>query len=317
MVAKASTEDSARIVDFKMFDQSEPSFEVDFSTYLGRKKGQYVRAYCSFLPSSRFIKRATLDSASKVKDSAALMEILSSVCKVNPQENETAVLLGSGAQFEPDRPAGKELMFVGAKTAEIEEMQDRLLSLGVYPLRLEIGTLSMLASIRMVARAEGRKSPTLVLEVGEIQSFIYIVSEAGVDMTRNISFGMASMLPHVKAELGLADEAVARKILQANTFDFTEMAPVLLRRLVKELQASVGFYEVQTGAAIGQVFIGNLSSRFQWMGAHLARSMGLDVMTVACDRWAPVVGVELPENVDFSGVEPVMWNLFAFAGKYE
>ncbi len=318
MVAKAASDsETTRIEDFKVFDQADPAFESSLVAYLGHKKGQYSRAYCSVLPTSRFVRRVTLDSASKVKDSGVLMDLLNNSCKVNPQENEVSVLLSTGAQPEMEKPVSKEIMFVGARSAEIAEFQDKLLSWGVYPLRLEIGTLTSLASIRSIAKAEGRKSPTLVLELGESQSFIYIVSENGVDMTRNVTFGINAMLPHVKSELGLADEAVARKILQANTFDFTEMAPVLLRRLVKEIQASIGFYEVQTGYAIGQVYISNLSARFQWVGAHLARAMGLDIMTVSCERWAPAVGVELPPEQDLTNADPILWNLFALAGKYE
>lgn len=318
MVAKAASDaEPSRITDFKVFDLADQSFESALGSYMGCRKGHYARAYCSFLPSSRFLRRATLDSAAKVKDSAALMEVLHNVCKVSSQENEVGVLLASGAQLDVVRPTNKEILFAGVRSEEISETQDRLLEWGVYPLRLEMATLPVLASVRKIAKEEGRKGPTLVIEVGDAQSFLYIVSENGFDISKNISFGINTMLPEVKSELGLADEAVAKRILQANTFDFTEMAPALLRRLVKELQAFAGFYEVQTGYTIGQIYMSNLSSRFHWVGSHLSRAMGLDLMCVAFERWAPAVGVEIPEELDLSNADPLLWNLFALAGKYE
>lgn len=318
MVAKAASASAPSVlVDIKTFDLNDDGLDAALQEYLGHKKGQFSRAYCSVLPVSRFIRRVTLESANKAKDTAHLMELLSGTCKVNPSENEVAMLQSSGAQIDQERPNTKEIMFAGAKTDEISAIQTKLLGWGVFPLRLEIGTLPLLASIQKVAKSEGRKSPTLVLEVGENQSYIYIVGEHGVDMTRNISFGISAMLPHIKAELGLADEAVARKILLANTFDFAEMAPVLLRRLVKEIQASIGFYEVQTGYTIGQMYLANLSARFQWVGNHLSRSMGLDIMVVAFDRWMSAIGVEADAGLDLSNADPVVWNLISLSGNYE
>lgn len=318
MVAKAvSTDKPSVLADIRTFDFSDEGHESALQEYLGHKKGQYTRAYCSFLPPSRFIRRVTLESAGKAKDTSYLLELLRNTCKVSVAENEVAIFQASGAQLDQDKPTTKEIMFVGASTDEINAAQSKLLGWGVLPLRLEIGTLPLLASIQKVAKTEGRKSPTLVLEVGEVQSYIYVVGENGVDMTRNISFGISSMLPHIKAELGLADEAVAHKILFANTFDFAEMAPVLLRRLIKEIQASIGFYEVQTGCMIGQIYLTNLSSRFNWVGNHLARAMGLDIMTVSFDRWTSAIGVEIDANTDLSNADSSIWNLLSLAGSYE
>ena len=83
------------------------------------------------------------------------------------------------------------------------------------------------------------------------------------------------MFPVIQAELGLKDEDSARKLFYSNTFDFTEMGPSLLRKLLKELQASTGFYEVQTGQTIGQLYLALLPNlvgskyrspaRWEWM----------------------------------------------------
>lgn len=305
------------LVDYRVLSLHEPGHEQALQEFLGVKKGQYVQADCSVFPRSRFIRRLTLDSAAKAKDTAYLTELLNSTCKISSVENDFAIFHHNGAHLDTDKPSSKEIMFVGAARSELMTLQDRILAYGVFPKRLEIGTLPLLASVRKVAMAEMFKAPTLVLELGESQSHIYILSEGGVDMTRNISFGIESMLTQVKAELGLADEAVARKIVMANTFDFTEMAPALLRRLVKEIQASIGFYEVQTGFAIGQMFVANVSSRFEWITMHLARSIGLEVMNVSYDRWPAIVGIQVADTVRFGDADASLWNLLSITAKYE
>lgn len=125
------------------------------------------------------------------------------------------------------------------------------------------------------------------------------------------------MLPQIKSELGLADEAVARKILWANTFDFTEMAPVLLRKLVKEIQASVGFYEVQTGYATGQIFLPDLPTRFGWINAHLSHVLSLDSMQIDFDSWPAKIDVALADAAADAGLDNLCWSLLAQVGSYE
>ncbi len=83
---------------------------------------------------------------------------------------------------------------------------------------------------------------------------MFIFGNEQVDICRPIPYGLNSMFPTVQSELGLKDEDSARKLFFSNTFDFTELGPSLLKKMLKELQASTGFYEVQTGQTIGQIF---------------------------------------------------------------
>ena len=69
--------------------------------------------------------------------------------------------------------------------------------------------------------------------------------------TRPIPQGLESMIPVVQKELGLKDEESAKKLFYSNTFDFTSMGNALIKKLLKELQSSIGFYEVQTGQSVG------------------------------------------------------------------
>ena len=306
-----------RIDEVTVFSASEEGGGEKVRSLLGAQKGRYVKVSASFSPSSRFVRRAPVDSPAKAKAPNFLADLMQSACKINPEENEVAALLPNGAHYDADAAAPKDILFVGAATKDVSQYQDSLVSWGAYPVSLEISSLSNIASAVRISSAEGRKSPTLVLEFGEDQSFIYIVNAGVVDFSRQVPFGFKSMLPQIKSELGLADEAVAKKILWANTFDFTEMAPVLLRRLVKEIQASVGFYEVQTGFATGQIFMPDLPARFSWMVAHLSRTLSLDAMQPDFEQWADKVGITLAPAVADTSMENLCWSVFAQVGNYE
>lgn len=307
----------AKIEKIKVIEPDAPDVASQVREFVGADKGKHVKVAASFAPASRFLKKAPVESPSKAKSPTFLADLMQSACKINPDECEVAALLPNGDHYDSDAAAPKELVFVGAQTRDVAQFQQMLVDWGLYPVSIEISTLSLLAATAKIADSEGRKSPTLVLEIGEDASSIYILNNGNLDFSRQVPFGFKAMLPQIKSELGLADELVAKKILWANTFDFTEMAPILLRRLVKEIQASVGFYEVQTGYATGQILIPDLPARFNWITTHLARSLSLDSMQANLEHWSARIGVEIPATLAESHSDTACWPVIAQAGNYE
>jgi Tfp pilus assembly PilM family ATPase len=99
----------------------------------------------------------------------------------------------------------------------------------------------------------------------------------------------------VQKELGLKDEESARKLFYSNTFDFTGMGPLLIKRLLKELQSSIGFYEVQTGQSVGQVLCTQLSPKLAWLDAAIAGALGISSLKLDPAPWLQSRHITLPE----------------------
>ena len=137
----------------------------------------------------------------------------------------------------------------------MSEQQEMIVDYGVYPERMELGTLSSLGGLINYANFKSITMPTLVLEITSSNSNIFIINNEKIDVTRPIPFGLNGMFPVIQKELDLKDEESAKKLFYSDTFDFTEMGPALLNKMLKELQSSTGFYEVQTGQTIGQIFL--------------------------------------------------------------
>jgi Tfp pilus assembly PilM family ATPase len=139
------------------------------------------------------------------------------------------------------------------------------------------------------------KTPTLVLEIGADATHSFIVTAAGVEASRPIMQGLDAMVPIVQKELGLKDEESARKLFYSNTFDFTGMGPLLIKKLLKELQSSIGFYEVQTGQSVGQVFTTQLSPKLTWLDAAIASSLGITSLRLDPVPWLQSRQITLAE----------------------
>jgi Tfp pilus assembly PilM family ATPase len=131
----------------------------------------------------------------------------------------------------------------------------------------------------------GIKTPTLVLEIENESTQSYILSDSGLETTRPIAQGLSAMIPVVQKELGLKDEESARKLFYSNTFDFTGMGGVLTKKLIKELQSSIGFFEVQTGQSIGQVICTSLPSKLGWLESALAAQLGVGLLKIDFEAW--------------------------------
>ncbi len=279
--------------------------------------GQYIHATCGIFPQDRLIRRATLDNPAKAKDPSFLANFLTNQFKVELAENTVAVLnAAGGADFSPERQLVKEIAFCGAPTAQITEVQNLLVDFGVYPTRVELGTLATVGSVIDIMLQMPEATPALILEIGESSSNVLICNGKQLDVARPIPFGFDSMYPVVQQELGLKDDASARKLFSSRTFDFTEMGGMLLKKLMKELQASTGFYEVQTGQTIGHIYVSMLPQNLLWIPATLSRALGVEVLNPNYPAWFERHNITLGPDVNSTNLTPGWLGLFGLMGDF-
>lgn len=264
----------------------------------------YLHATCGVYTSRRLVRRATLDPK-RFKEPDYLNEVVAAQCRIEPDKYTLAALNATNGQ-DLDLASGtdKEALFAGMATEEITAVQKQLLGLGVYPKRLELGTVATLGAMVDYLSFAGVKTPTLVLETDSTSTQAFILSESGVDTSRVIPQGLDAMIPAVQKELGLKDEESARKLFYSNTFDFTGMGPVLIKKLIKELQSSIGFYEVQTGQSIGQVLCTLLPPKMGWLQGAIAGQLGVSTLELNLKPWLQARGITLGPGVASGEIDP-------------
>jgi len=262
----------------------------------GKASGNYLAGVCAVYPPHRVIRRVSLD-AKRLKDPSYLNEVCIQQFRIEPEKHAlVAMHPAEGQTLDPARLSDKEVVIAGIPNEEVVATQDALLASGVYPNRLELGSVSTMGAIADYLRFAKVKSPTLVLELGNDTTHSFILSPSGIEATRPIPFGIESMVPVVQKKLGLKDEESARKLFYSNTFDFTSMGSELVQRLLKELQSSIGFYEVQTGQSITQLLCTSLPSKLGWIQASIAGALGISALKVDFPAWLQSHQISLSEQ---------------------
>jgi hypothetical protein len=298
-------------------DTSPEEIRELFEGLVNFRGNGYFVSRCGVYPEGRFVRYYEAETANKAKDMSFLSDIIKSEFNVDPQANSVAILdARDGSDYKPEESLTKRLVFCGAPSESFQQQQDNLLNFGIYPERLELSTVTTLGGVSDYAHFNEINSPILCLELTSKSANIFIINRGQVDVARPVPFGLDSIYPLLQRELGLKDEASARNLFFSNTFDFAEMGPKLLRRMTKELQASTGFYEVQTGLTIENVFISVLPKNLSWVSKTVSDSLGLEILQPNLEKWLESLKIKLGEGVDVSNFGARWMGLFSLMGEF-
>ncbi len=278
----------------------------------GKSSSGYMHANCGVYPPRRVVRRVTLD-LKRVKDPGYFAEVCTQQLRIEPDKCTLTVLHSNdGTDYDVGKvTTQKEVVFVGGPRDELLAVQDRLLSLGVFPERLELATVALIGGLANYHAFAQLKTPTLVLEMEGDNTQSFIVTAGGLDVSRSIPQGLEAMIPVVQKELNLKDEESARKLFYSNTFDFTNMGGLLIKKLMKELQSLIGFYEVQTGQSIGQVLCTRLPGKLAWLANAVAKELGVGVLQLDLVNWLKAREITFASSVPPTDVDARWLGLFS------
>lgn len=281
------------------------------------KGAAYHVARCGVYPEGRFVRFYEVESPAKAKDLSYLVEVLRNELNVDPETNQVSILNAyDGSDYDGESGVSKRLIYCGGPAESFESEQSRILDCGLYPDRMELSSVTTLGGVCDYSRFNNLKAPILCLELTSRSASIFIQSNGHVEVARPIPYGLDSIYPLLQRELGLKDEESARKLFFSNTFDFAEMGPKLLRRITKELQASAGFYEVQTGQTIDQVFISVLPKNLSWIAKTVSDALGLELLRPNYEAWMESLNVKMADDVELANLGSRWMSLFSLMGEY-
>lgn len=297
--ARISSDHAPTVVEALLEIEREPETDVsgEIRSFAGAKSNAYMHASCAVYPSNRVVRQVLLDTG-RGKEAEFVLGYLRNTVGVDP-DTFAAYCISSTDGTDTDLAAynKKPILLCGAPKSEIVEVQEALVGNAIYPNRLEIGTVGIVGVLKDIVMRSGDTSPALFLEIDESGTNAVIVGLKGVEMARRIDFGSGHIASALKEEMNLKDEEAAEKILRSRDFDLGSIAPKLLRKLLRELQSSIGFFEVQTGNSVSKIYSLNQGRVLPWLEHSICDLLNLKPLDLNMSEWLA------SEKIDFASDE--------------
>lgn len=297
------------VVEIDLSKDDSPASTI--RAFAKAKSNAYMHAHSVVYPEGRLVRQVLLD-AQRGKEIDFVMDFLRKAGGVDP-EKFAAYCLSAADGSEIDLAAfnKKEILVCGASKEEVSGVQRELVEKGIYPRRLELGTLGTIGALRDAIGGDAGRSPVLFLEIDQKFTNAVIVGPKGVEMARRIDCGAIHIAQALKEEMNLKDEAAAEKILQSRDFDLGPIAPKLLRKLLRELQSSIGFFEVQTGSSVSELYCLKDGRFLPWLEGSICDLLNLSPLPLDLSAWLEGKGVTFSSEEVGAKIDNTWLSLFS------
>jgi len=261
-----------------------------------------TQVVCALRPKPRSLHLATVDEAKRYPGLAGIQQFsqLPAFAKSEPA-------WFAGAQASDGAiPTGAP--WVMSMSSEAAQRQARALieTIKLKPARCLDATLATIGAITSTIT-----SPTLLLEIGELNSQALLIGPNGVLATRPVTLNLDQIADAVQAELNLKFRGSAAKLFFNPDCDFTESGPKIAARLGTVLKADL--VPLLAGQPAPTTFCcSGLPALQNWLEGHLASVLGLAAYAPDFKGWSAAVGMTFGSPALAASVSPAWFNFLHF-----
>ena len=262
----------------------------------GVKANGYLNGACVVYPERRVIRQITIDAPRGTEADFVFKTLGESFSDVPVELSAHCLSPVTGEEIDPANYNKKEVVVCGVPNTDIVTLQKQMLEHGIYPNRIELGTIGTIGSLQDALIKQGSDAPSLFLEIENSFSNAVIVGPKGIEMSRRIETGSEDIAFALKEELNLKDEKAAYKLLSSRDFDFSSISRKILRRLMRELQSSIGFYEVQTGQSVSWIHCSTRATSMDWLEDSIGSLLNLKPFSLVLTDWLDANGIKCSDD---------------------
>lgn len=256
-----------------------------------RSEGNFASVLCSFYPPSHLLARDSVP-ARRLSEPGFLENLVKEKFFIDAPDNWHVHLMDplEGTAVVPEGPQ-RPVLFSCLPHSAVRDLQQQLLDLRLMPVRLEVGTLPLIAALihRKTTRNDSRA--TFVIELEADRTRVAILGKEGLHTPTPLKIGSDALVQAAVKEFQLPDLDAARQYLKRPPADLAQSGRRLVRALASELRPIVYSYEMTTGQRIGECYCSFLSKDTAWIGAVLAESLDLEPLILDLNEWHFTVGL--------------------------
>jgi len=272
----------------------------------GAKSNGFMNGCCVIYPERRVVRQVSID-APKGKETEFIFGVLHHEIENAPPELSAHCLSPeTGQDVNPSDFTRKEVIICGVPNPDIEKIQKGMLEHAVYPKRIELGTVGLIGSLQNALAWKQSSLSALLIEIDESSTNAAIVGAKGVEMSRKVPTGKRDIAEALKEELNLKDDEAAERLLSSKDFDFSSISRKILRKLLRELQSSMGYYEVQTGQSVSWIHSSSKAISMDWLELSLGESLNLKPFELDFHAWLESLEIRFADE-ELAGKVDISW----------
>ncbi len=264
--------------------------------FSGAKANGYLNGSCIVYPERRVVRQVSIE-APKGKETEFIFNLLHEEIENAPPELSAHCLSPeTGKEIDPSDFNRKEVLVCGVPDPDVSELQQRMLDHAIYPKRLELGTVGTIGALQSALAWKNSNVPALFLELEDRTANAVIIGSKGIEMSRKIDAGSQDIAEALKEELNLKDMEASFRLLSSKDFDFSSISRKILRKLLRELQSSIGYYEVQTGQSVSWVHSSSRRVAMDWLEESVGSFLNLEPFQLEVPQWLESSGIEFASD---------------------
>ncbi len=275
----------------------------DASADLSAGIGAHAIASCLLRPADTSYHLATSDEARASVTSDAIRKFLAS--REDAIEGAWQLALTSAGEG-PIGASGRggHWLSAAASAESMARAQQWAGDFGASQPSRGAATFALLAATRRLLKSSGQNREVFVLELGRSASTLFVVSAAGVELLRRVSFCFEHVVESIATAVNLRMRGAAAKLLFNPKYDFSESAPGIGAKLADAALPFIAEAQAARNRELAGFFLSGLPTGQSWVGQRLAESLGLPWWKPAISAWIERAGLALDESLSQQAVEP-------------
>ena len=262
-----------------------------------RSEGNFASVHCAFYPGTHILTRDSVQ-ARRLNEPNFLSGIVKEKFYIEDPDNWHIHLIDplEGSAVSPEGPQ-RPVLFSCVPHSMVRDLQQQLLDMRLMPVRMEIGTLPLVAALMHYKATRNDSRATFVIELESDRTRVAILGKEGLHTPTQLKIGVDAIVQAAIKEYHLPDLQAARDHLRNTPTDLAQAGRRLVRALASELRPIVYSYEMTTGQRIGECYCSFLSKESAWIGSVLAESLDLEPLQIDLNEWHFTVGLRANPGV--------------------
>lgn len=195
--------------------------------------------------------------------------------------------LPAPAAADGKRPEKLKFLVAGAPKKDVDGVFQGIKKIKYVPVGIQLSPVSLINAYEFCRTKDFMEGVVLMVDIGHALSTVSLLYKGVPELSRVLNFGGKNITESISKEMSCDLVAAEAQKIQPSD-PVKEIIKQSLGDLVKEIRASINFFEGQSGAEVKKIHLSGGTSRSAEVRENIAENIGL-----TAEMWNPLEGLEV------------------------